>query len=76
MTLRQPIPRVRRQQEHLLTITLKKVLGHTQNGLKPLGQTPGLRDTHNGMQMNARLSRPMISITWISALEEDLIGST
>ncbi len=35
-------------------------------------RTPGM----NGMQMNARLRRPMMSITSISALEEDLIGST
>jgi hypothetical protein len=29
MTLRQPIPRVRRHQEHLLTITRQKVLAGT-----------------------------------------------
>jgi hypothetical protein len=39
MTLRQPIPQVRRHQEHLHTITLKKVLGHTQKCLNHTGQT-------------------------------------
>jgi hypothetical protein len=47
MILRQPIPRIRRHQEHLLTITLKKVLGHTQKCLNRTGQTRGLRDTHD-----------------------------
>src|ERR1039458_3434462 len=50
MTLRQPITRIRRHQEHLLTITLKEVLGHDRKCLNQPGQTPGLCDTHRPLR--------------------------
>src|SRR5664279_1750301 len=50
MPLRQPIPRVRRHQERLLTITRQEVHSHTPKCLNLLGQTPGLCDTHDDQE--------------------------
>ena len=38
MTLRQPLPNIRRQQERLITITTNKRLSHTPNRPKPRGR--------------------------------------
>jgi hypothetical protein len=45
MTLGQPLPHIRRQQEPLLTIDRNEVLGHAPNRLKHPGHHPGLRDS-------------------------------
>lgn len=71
MTLRQPIPRVRRQQEHLLTITHKKVLGHTQKCLNRTGRTRGLRDTHHATQKRY-LYRIVNNFLWQQVQPQDI----
>ena len=50
--------KARRQQQHLLTITRQKVLGHQLNRLKPAGQHRRLRDTLRAKQpRDDRLAR-------------------
>ena len=46
MAFGQPITRVRRHQERLLTITLKEVLRHARSVLTPPDRPAGLCDTH------------------------------
>jgi hypothetical protein len=54
---RQPIPRVRRHQKHLLTTTHQKIVGQAPKCLKQPEQTPSLRDTHRPTRASARVQR-------------------
>lgn len=59
---RQPLQQRRRHQEHLLTITIQKVLRHTRDSITHAGQTP-LCDTltqseHPGRRQRARCTGP------------------
>lgn len=69
---RQPLQQRRRHQEHLLTITIQKVLRHTRDSITHAGQTP-LCDTltqseHPGRRQRARLLVPVGIPLLISAL--------